>query len=141
MTSRRRRFRPWLVLAAAVGLLTGGGTGPVAAGAPVCEETGPLQPVALRVARDGVFLMVDAVIANRSAGLIRALQVTGEFYNFFGELVRVGVAGLVPADLGPGHRATAGLVVPWSEAVRTLVFRFSWLEEAGPVQTAVACRL
>jgi hypothetical protein len=141
MTCRRHRLRPWLLLGAALWVLAAAGPVALAAGAPVCEEAGPLQPVALRVSRDGVFLMVDAVIANRSAGLIRALQVTGEFYNFFGELVRVGVAGLVPADLGPGHRATAGLVVPWSDAVRTLVFRFSWLEEAGPVQTAVACRL
>lgn len=143
MTGRRHRCPRWLPLAAAVGVLLVGGVGPVAvaAGAPVCEEAGPLQPVALRVSRDGVFLTVDAVIANRSDSLIRALQVTGEFYNFFGELVRVGVAGLVPADLGPGHRATAGLVVPWSEAARTLVLRFSWLEETGPVQTAVACRL
>lgn len=140
MTGHRRRHGRWLGAAACL-LLAAAGAAPAAAGPPVCEETGPLQPVAVRVSREGVFLTVDAVIANRSGGPIRALQVTGEFYNFFGELLRVGVAGLVPTDLGPGHRATAGLVVPWSEAVRTLVFRFSWLEAAGPVQTAVACRL
>jgi hypothetical protein len=141
MTGERRRRGRWLGLAAAVWLLLAAGGRPADAGAPVCEEVGPVQPVAVRVSREGVFLMVDAVLANRSAGPIRALQVTGEFYNFFGELVRVGVAGLVPGDLGPGHRASAGLVVPWSEAVRTLVFRFSWQEETGPVQTAVTCRL
>lgn len=122
-----------LVLLAAAG-------GP-AAGAPVCEESGPLQPVALRVAREGAFLTVDAVVANRSAGTIHALQVAGEFYNFFGELVRIGVAGLVPLDLAPGHRASAALVVPYSESARTLVLRFSWREERGPAQSAVACRL
>lgn len=140
MTGERRRRGRGLGVAVIACLLLAAG-GPAAAGRPVCEENGPVQPVAVRVWREGVFLAVDAVIANRSAGPIRALQVTGEFYNFFGELLRVGVAGLAPTDLGPGHRATAGLVVPWSEAVRTLVFRFSWLEQAGPVQTAVACRL
>ncbi len=76
----------------------------------VLATNGLAQPVVLAIVQDrtyraGVFLVVDALIENKSPGNVEAAEVSVEFYTFFDELVRVEHSLLAPTTLGPGQVA------------------------------------
>ncbi len=102
------------------------------------------QPLALaivqdRVYRAGVFLVVDALVANQSPRRVEAADVSVEFCNFFDELIRVEVTTLIPATLGPGQAAALRVVTPYSDAVRKIRYRFTWRQD-GEQRQAVEKR-
>lgn len=56
--------------------------------------SGLTQPVVFAIVQDriyraGVFLVVDALVENKSTRKVEAAEVSVEFYTFFDELVRV----------------------------------------------------
>jgi hypothetical protein len=84
--------------------------------------------------REGVFLVLDALVDNVSPGMVEWAEVAVEFYDFFDELLRVEHAVLRPPTLGPGHRAAFRVATPWTEDVRKIRLRFTWWTEGQQFQ-------
>jgi hypothetical protein len=76
--------------------------------------------------REGVFLVMDALVDNVSSGMVDWAEVAVEFYNFFDELLRVEHAVLRPPTLAPGQRAAFRVATPWTDDVRKIRVRFTW---------------
>ena len=86
---------------------------------------------ALRVIQDrayrvGVFLVVDAIVANVAQARVDDAEVSVEFYTFFDELVSLEHTLIRPPTLGPGQKGTLRVVTPYSDAVRKIRYRFTW---------------
>ena len=96
---------------------------------PVRGVTGAvaIEVVQDRVYRVGVYLVVDALVENRSPGPVDRAEVSVEFYDFFDGLVSAEHTVLRPASLGPGQAATLRAVTPYSDAVRKIRYRFTCL--------------
>jgi hypothetical protein len=73
-----------------------------------------------------------AVLKNVSAGPVRGLRVTIEFYDFFGKLLWARTAVPVPSALGPGDTATLSLSTPSLDAARQTRYRFAYGAGASP---------
>jgi hypothetical protein len=89
------------------------------------------------VYRAGVFLVVDALIANQATQRIDGVEATIEFHDFFGALVRAEYTVARPGTLGPGHLGALRVVTPYSDAVRRLHYRFTWRQNGEQVQSVV----
>jgi hypothetical protein len=114
---------------------------PIAAEAqPARKMSRPSDAIGLvqdRIYRSGVYLVVDALIKNRTAHTAGGIEVSVEFYEFFGELVRAEYTVAAPATVGPGQIAALRVVTPHSEAVRRLQYRFTWRQDGRQLQAAV----
>lgn len=97
----------------------------------------PVAIVQDRLYRLGVYLVVDAVIENRSATTIESVEVLVEFYDFFNELLRVEHTLVTPVTLGPGSRAAFRAVTPYTDAARKVVYRFTWRRDSDQLQAVV----
>jgi len=98
------------------------------------------DPIAIledRVYRAGVFLVVDALVANQTTQRIEGVEATVEFRDFFGALVRAEHTVASPGTLGPGQSGVLRVVTPYSEAVRSLDYRFTWRQTGEQVQSVV----
>jgi hypothetical protein len=98
-----------------------------------------VEPVALAIVQDriyraGVFLIVDALVENRSLRNVERAQVAVELDNFFDELVRMEPAALSPATLAPGQVAALRAVTPYSETARKIRYRFTWWQDGEQFQ-------
>jgi hypothetical protein len=76
--------------------------------------------------REGVFLVLDALVDNVSPGMVEWAEVAVEFYDFFDELLRVEHAVLRPPVLSPGQRAAFRVATSWTDDVRKIRLRFTW---------------
>jgi len=90
-----------------------------------------------RVYRAGVFLVVDGRVRNLTEARVDDLQATVEFRDFFGALLRIEHTVATPPTLGAGHVGALRVVTPYSDAVRTLDYRFTWRQDGEQFQTAV----
>lgn len=97
----------------------------------------PIVVVEDRVYREGVFLVVDSLVANRSDRRIDGVEATVEFRDFFGAVVRVEHTVARPLTLGPDHVGALRVATPYSEAVRSLHYRFTWRQNGEQFQTVV----
>ncbi|MGH7388320.1 MAG: hypothetical protein ACREM3_02520 [Candidatus Rokuibacteriota bacterium] len=97
----------------------------------------PIAIVQDRVYRLGVFLVVDALVTNRTADRVDGVEATVEFQDFFGAVVSVEHTAASPVTLGPGHVGAVRVVTPYSDGVRRLRYRFTWRRNGEPVQTVV----
>jgi hypothetical protein len=97
----------------------------------------PIVVVEDRVYRAGVFLVVDSLVANRSDRRIDGVEATVEFRDFFGAVLRVEHTVARPLTLGSDHVGSLRVVTPYSEAVRSLHYRFTWREDGEQFQTVV----
>jgi len=88
-----------------------------------------------RVYRQGVFLVVDAVVENVSPRRVDWAEVSVEFHNFFDELLSAEHTVLQPPTLGPGQRAVLRVATPFTEAVRKLRYRFTWRQAGEQLQS------
>jgi hypothetical protein len=79
-----------------------------------------------RVYRLGVYLVVDGLVENTTAGPVEGLEASVGFYDFFGQLLAVEPTVLTPSALGPGQVAAVRVVTPFSDAARTIHYRFTW---------------
>src|SRR5687768_3414072 len=78
----------------------------------------PITVMDDRVYREGVFLVVDALVANATGGRIDGVGATIVFLDFFDALVRVDHAVVRPVTLGPDQVGALRVVTPHSDAVR-----------------------
>jgi hypothetical protein len=97
----------------------------------------PIVIVEDRVYRAGVFLVVDALIANNTTRRIDGVEATVEFHDFFGALVGAEYTVARPGALGPGHTGTLRVAIPYSDAVRRLHYRFTWRQDGEQIQSVL----
>jgi hypothetical protein len=97
----------------------------------------PIAIVEDRVYREGVFLVVDALVANHTPQRIEGVQATVEFRDFFGQVKRVEHAGARPDLLGPGQVGALRVVTPYSDGVRSLHYRITWWQNGAQFQAVV----
>ena len=90
-----------------------------------------------RVYRAGVFLVVDALVANKTGGRIAGVEASVVFLDFFDALVRVEHTVVGPVTLGPDQVGALRIVTPFSEAVRKLHYRFTWRQNGDQFQSVV----
>ena len=93
-----------------------------------------LRVVQDRVYRQGVFLVVDAIVENVSFGQVDWAEVSVEFYNFFDELLSAEYTALLPPVLGPGQKATLRVATPFNDTVRKVRYRFTWWQDLRQFQ-------
>jgi len=98
---------------------------------------GRLAIVEERVYRVGVFLVVDALVANKTTQRIEGVVATVEFHDFFGKVMRVEHTWASPLALGPGQVGALRVVTPYSEGVRRLLYRFTWWQNGAQFQAVV----
>jgi hypothetical protein len=98
------------------------------------------DPIALvddRVYREGVFLIVDATVANRTGAPVDGLEATVVFLDFFDTLVRAEHTVVRPVTLGPGQVGMLRVFVPFSDAVRKIEYRFTWRQNGSLLQSSL----
>lgn len=98
------------------------------------------DPVAIvedRVYREGVFLIVDALVVNQTTQRIEGVEATVEFHDFFGKVKRVEHSWARPLTLGPGQVGALRVVTPYSDGVRRLLYRFTWWQSGAQFQAVV----
>lgn len=98
------------------------------------------DPIALvedRVYRVGVFLVVDALLTNKTTHRIEGIEATVEFHDFFGKVKRAEHTWARPLTLGPGQVGALRVVTPYSDEVRRLLFRFTWWQNGAQFQAFV----
>ncbi|HKZ04697.1 MAG TPA: hypothetical protein VJU81_04430 [Methylomirabilota bacterium] len=97
----------------------------------------PIRITDDRVYREGVFLLLDALVQNGTGRSIDGVEVTVVFLDFFDALVRVEHTVLRPLSLAPGQVASLRIAVPFHDSVRKLEYRFTWREEGSQLQSRV----
>jgi hypothetical protein len=98
------------------------------------------EPIAIfedHVYREGVFLVVDTLIANKTNQRIEGVEATVEFHDFFGKVKRVEHTWASPLTLGPGQIGALRVVTPYSDGVRRLLYRFTWWQNGAQFQAVV----
>lgn len=90
------------------------------------QSQSALRVVQDRVHRQGVFLVVDAIVENAAPARVDAAEASVEFYTFFDELVSAEHTVITPPSLEPGQRATLRVFTPYSDDVRKVRYRFTW---------------
>jgi hypothetical protein len=90
-----------------------------------------------RVYREGVFLVVDALVENHTGAYIDGVEATVVFLDFFDALVRAEHTVLSPVTLAPGQTASLRVAVPYSDVVRKLEYRFTWRQQGVQLQSSV----
>ncbi len=94
-----------------------------------------LRVVQNRAYRDGVFLVVDAIVENVAPVPVDRAGVSVELYNFFDELVSLKHTPVRPPTLRPGQRGTLQVVMPYTDAVRKIRYRFTWRQDHEQLQS------
>jgi hypothetical protein len=97
----------------------------------------PIRITDDRVYREGVFLLVDALVQNGTGHFIDGAEVTVVFLDHFDALVRSEHTVLRPLSLAPGQTASLRVAVPFHDSVRKLEYRFTWREDGGQLQSRV----
>jgi hypothetical protein len=90
-----------------------------------------------RIYREGVFLVVDALIENHTGAYIDGIEATVVFLDFFDALVRAEHTVLRPVTLAPGQSASLRVAAPYHDRVRKLEYRFTWRQQGAQLQASV----
>jgi hypothetical protein len=88
-----------------------------------------------RVYREGVYLVVDALVQNETGAYIDGVETTVVFLDFFDTLVRAEHTVLSPVTLAPGQSASLRVAVPYNDNVRKLEYRFTWRAQGTQLQS------
>jgi hypothetical protein len=121
----------WLTrLLTATGLWLAASAGPAVA-------ADPIVIVSDRVYREGVFLVVDATVANRTGAPIDGVEASVVFLDFFDTLVRAEHTVVRPVTLGAGQVGILRVFVPFSDAVRKVEYRFTWRQNGSLLQSSL----
>lgn len=97
----------------------------------------PIMVVDDRIYREGVFLVVDALVANATGGRIDGVEATIVFVDFFDALVRAEHTVVRPVTLGPEQVGSLRIATPYSDSVRRLRYRFTWRQNGNQFQSLV----
>jgi hypothetical protein len=90
-----------------------------------------------RVYREGVYLVVDALIQNHTGAYIDGVEATVVFLDFFDTLLRAEPTVLTPVTLAPGQSSSLRVAVPYNDSVRKLEYRFTWRQQRTQLQSSV----
>ena len=90
-----------------------------------------------RVYREGVYLVVDALVQNHTGAYIDGVEATVVFLDFFDTLLRAEPTVLTPVTLAPGQSASLRVAVPYNDNVRKLEYRFTWRQQGTQLQSSV----
>ena len=90
-----------------------------------------------RVYREGVYLVVDALVQNHTGAYIDGVEATVVFLDFFDTLLRAEPTVLTPVTLAPGQSASLRVAVPYNDNVRKLEYRFTWRQRGTQLQSSV----
>jgi hypothetical protein len=90
-----------------------------------------------RVYREGVYLVVDALIQNHTGAYIDGVEATVVFLDFFDTLLRAEPTVLTPVTLAPGQSSSLRVAVPYNDSVRKLEYRFTWRQQGTQLQSSV----
>lgn len=90
-----------------------------------------------RVYREGVYLVVDALVQNHTGAYIDGVEATVVFLDFFDTLLRAEPTVLTPVTLAPGQSASLRVAVPYNDSVRKLEYRFTWRQQGTQLQSSV----
>lgn len=93
-----------------------------------------LRVIKDRAYRQGVFVVVDAIVENVAPARVDAAEVSVEFYTFFDELVSAEHTVILPPALEPGQKGTLRVFTPYSDAVRKIRYRFTWRQDYAQFQ-------
>jgi hypothetical protein len=130
--SSRRVARAARRLAGVLGL-----AGAVLLPPPAPARNDPIAVVDDHVYREGVFLVVDALVANATGGRIDGVEATVVLVDFFDALVRAEHTVVRPVTLGPEQVGSLRIVTPYSDRVRKLRYRFTWRRDGQQFQSLV----
>jgi hypothetical protein len=97
----------------------------------------PITVIDDRVYREGVLLVVDALVKNATGGRIEGVEATIVFLDFFDALVRVDHTVVRPVTLGPEQVGSLRIATPYSDSVRKLRYRFTWRQNGNQFQSLV----
>ncbi len=90
-----------------------------------------------RVYREGVYLVVDALVQNHTGAYIDGVEATVVFLDFFDTLLRAEPTVLTPVTLAPGQSSSLRVAVPYNDSVRKLEYRFTWRQQGTQLQSSV----
>jgi hypothetical protein len=90
-----------------------------------------------RVYREGVYLVVDALVQNDTGAYIDGVEATVVFLDFFDTLLRAEPTVLTPVTLAPGQSASLRVAVPYTDKARKLEYRFTWRQQGTQLQSSV----
>ena len=93
--------------------------------------------VADRAHREGMFLVVDALVRNISGRPMTRAEVGVECYTDSGDLLAVEDTVLRPDRLGPGQEGTLLAVTPWQDGIEKIRYLVTWQQAARQHQGAL----
>jgi len=145
-----RAPRFWLVVA----MLAALGVAPVALGEGHAEsawscpadrrvaDRRPGSPPALCVVadhahREGVVLVVDALVKNISGRPLTRAEVSVESYTYFGDLLGAEDTVVRPDRLEPGQEGTVLVFTPWQDRIEKLRYLITWRQAGRQYQGSV----
>jgi hypothetical protein len=102
---------------------------------PPVRVDAPISILQGRIYRQGPYLAVDGVVGNTGDRAVEGLEVSVEFYDFFGALLGVEHTLVRPPSLMPGQKATYRVVTPFSEDLRRARYRFTWRADGQQFQS------
>ena len=105
--------------------------------AALAVDTPAIEVTQDRVYREGVYLVVDALVRNDTGAYIDGAEATVVFLDFFDTLVRAEHTVLSPVTLAPGQSAALRVAVPYNDNVRKLEYRFTWRQQGTQLQSSV----
>ena len=99
-------------------------------------STPALCVVTDRVHREGMFLVVDALVRNISGHPMTRAEVGVECYTYSGDLLAEDTV-LRPDRLDPGQEGTVLVVTPWQDGIEKVRYLVTWQQANRQYQGAV----
>ena len=92
--------------------------------------------------REGVFLVIDALVKNISGRPMTRTEVGVECYTYSGDLLTADDTVLRPDRLEPGQEGTVLIATPWQDGIEKVRYLITWQQadrqHQGVVERAIA---
>ena len=96
----------------------------------IADRQGGLGPALCIIAdhahREGVFLVIDALVKNISRRPMTRTEVGVECYTYSGELLAADDTVLRPDRLEPGQEGTVLVMTPWQDGIEKVRYMITW---------------
>lgn len=91
--------------------------------------------------REGMFLVIEALVRNVSGRPMTRAEVGVECYTYSGDLLAVENTVLRPDRLAPGQEGTLLVITPWQDGIEKIRYLVTWQqadrEHQGVVERAI----
>jgi hypothetical protein len=145
---RTRRFGLIAGCLVALALAPASARGSAAESVPTCpadrqiaDRLGGVAPALCVVAdhahREGMFLVIEALVRNISGRPMTRAEVGVECYTYSGDLLAVEDTVLRPDRLGPGQEGTLLVLTPWQDGIEKIRYLVTWQQADRQHQGAV----